>query len=346
MYAPRVTKLPNLSIELQKEPEPIRVPDELPPLPATIVYFGVRGSGKTTAIQSMLRKYKAANLMNRLFLISPTYKSNSFLFDGIIDDEDVYEEAVQASLNKVIDKVQQEADEWKAHEENKMIWSEYKKQEKKYLAGEIEEIEPEVLNAAVEAGLTLYDRFPEYKYPGVQRPQMWLVLDDIQSSALFNPNTKVKNNLNNVLIKTRHMGGSRFGLNVVIALQNYKLQTGGLSKALRMNTTAMALFGYRDKKLIEDIHKEISREVSEEEFAAAFDYATAGEKYNHLFLEFGSNIRLRKNFDEILDLTGLKTEAQSSSGSGSAKPMRTAKKLLEDRKDAAEESDGGKIFGR
>lgn len=297
----KTRKVPKLSIELQPEPEKIRVPDELFPLPATVVYYGVRGSGKTSAIQSMLRKYQAANLMNRLFIISPTFKSNNFLFDGLISDQgDVYEEAVQSSLNDVIDKVQSEADEWKKYQENKIIFDEYKRQEKLLLAGRIPKIYPDVLNAAVEAGISMLDRFPDYKYPGVQRPQMWLLLDDVQSSSLFNSSTKVRNCLNNVLIKTRHIGGDRFGLNVVIALQNYKLQNGGLSRALRMNTTAMALFGYRDPKLIEDIHSEISREVTQEQFAAAFDYATQGEKWNHLFVEFGTNVRLRKNFDEFI----------------------------------------------
>ena len=296
----------HLKIELQPEPPAIKVPAELAPVPMTAVYFGVRGSGKSTAIQSLLRKYKQANLMDRLFIISPTYKSNSFLFSGLLrDNDDVYEDATQKSLDAVIAKVQQEASEWKMYEENKVIFDEYKRQERLYLDGEIDDIEGDILNAAIEAGVTLFDRYPEYKFPGVQRPQMWLILDDVQSSSLFNSSTKVKNNLNNVLIKTRHIGGERFGINVIIALQNFKLQSGGISKALRMNTTCMALFGYRDPKLIDDIHKEISREISKEDFMTAFDDATSGEKFNHLFIEFGSKPRLRKNFDEIYDLGAL-----------------------------------------
>lgn len=292
-------RLKHLAVELQKEPPKVAVPDELPPLPGLFGYFGVRGSGKTTAAQSMLRKYQSAGLMHRLFVISPTYESNQFLFDGLIEPEDAFEAANQSSLDEVIRRVDGEAHEWRLHCAHKIIWREFKRQEKEYVLGKRREIDKELLGEIIQAGLADLEEFPKYKYGDCQHPCMWLLLDDIQSSSLMNPSTKIQGNLANLLIKHRHISG-RFGINVIMCFQNWKTQTGSLSRALRANLTAVALFGYRDKKICDAIYEEVAQEIDEEAFHKAYDYATEGEKYNHLFVEFGARIRFRKNFDEIL----------------------------------------------
>jgi hypothetical protein len=72
-----------------------------------------------------------------------------------------------------------------------------------------------------------------------------------------------------------------------------------------MNLTCIALAKYRDKDLIHDIYNEVANDITEEQFYAAYEYATSGEKWNFLFVEFSNPIRLRRNFDEILDLDSL-----------------------------------------
>lgn len=312
----KTKKLRNMGIELQKEPPKISVPDELPPLPGLFGFFGVRGSGKTTAAQSLLRKYKAAGLMHRLFLITPTYESNRFLFDGLLQDTgDVFESTTQASLDEVINRVHAEAEEWRIYKSNKKLWHEFQLQKKEYVRGKRKEIDPELVGEVMQAGLGDLDTFPDYKYGDCDHPCMWLVLDDIQSSSLLNQSTKVPGNLANLCIKHRHIAG-RFGVNIIMCFQNWKMQVGALSRALRANLTACALFGYRDKKIVDSIYEEVSQEVSLEVFQQCYDYATQPNKWDFLFVEFGSDVRLRKNLDELIIFSGQDNGPGTDKGAG------------------------------
>lgn len=295
----KTRKITNFAAVLGKEPPAIRVPEELPKLPMLLAAYGVRGSGKSVSITTMLRKYKEANLLQRAFLISPTYGSNAHLFSDLVAPEDIYSETNQASLDAILESVASEAAEYKLYREHKLLFEEYTKQKKQYIAGKRKEIDSDLLFAVYQCGLADMETFPKYKYDTDQTPQMWLILDDCQSGQLFLPSTKTRKNLSSVMIAHRHWE-SRFGLNIVIALQNFKAQTGTLARAMRANLTCMCLFGYRDEKLLESIHDEIGREVTKEEFYDLFDYATSGEKWNHLTIEFGNPIRFRKNWDTFL----------------------------------------------
>ena len=109
------------------------------------------------------------------------------------------------------------------------------------------------------------------------------------------------------MIKHRHVYG-RYGVNIILCLQNYKSQGGTLSRALRQNLTLLSLFGYRDAKLIDSISDEIAREVTPEQFAKLYDYCCSGEKFNHITIEFGSKIRFRRNLDEVVTIGNIPTK--------------------------------------
>lgn len=304
-------KYKHLGIVIPKEPAPIPSPPELPAQPFLIAAYGCRGSGKSTAIASMLRKYKEANAAHRIFLISPTHKSNKFLWEGLVDSDDVFEDANQASLDEVITRAESEAEEWKLYCENEIIWREYKQQERQFIDGRIPKIDEELLSAAIQAGVANMDSYPPYKWPGCKHPCLILCIDDCQSSSLFNPSTKVKNNLSNLAIKHRHVGGGREhgGLSIVVALQSYKSQTGVLSRALRSNMTACMIWGLRDEKMISNIHEEMGREIDEETFFAAYDYCIQ-DRHDCCMLEF-SPLRIRRNLDEVLDLGSLPKKSEA-----------------------------------
>jgi hypothetical protein len=129
---------------------------------------------------------------------------------------------------------------------------------------------------------------------------MFLVIDDCQSSAIFNSSTKEKNNLSNLCIKNRHIGGDRFGLSIIIAMQNWKSQQGSVSRAIRQNMTVICLWRYRDDKLIDDIYSEVASDVTREQFQKAYDYATSGDRWNYCMIEFQPKFRIRRNFEEII----------------------------------------------
>lgn len=298
-------KLKHLKTVLPNEPAKIDVPDELPPLPGLFGFFGVRGSGKTVSMTTLLHKYKDAGLLQRVFLISPTFASNRYLFEGLVQPEDVYDAATQDSLDKVLDVLSAEAIEWRRWQDHCMLWHAYKQQERLYLAGRRKDIDPELLYEVAQCGLDQLDSKPTYKYGTCEHPAMYLILDDCMSSALFNSSTKHKNNLSNIAIKHRHIC-ERLGVTIMVAMQAWKTQTGAIGRAIRSNLTCVVLWGLRDEKMIESIHEEVGREISKEAFYEAYDYATSGEKYNCLVVEFGSKIRLRKNWDTLIEINSEK----------------------------------------
>lgn len=297
----KTKKYGHLGIYLPKEPAKIPCPDELPQLPVLIAAYGCRGSGKSTAIASMLRKYKEANAAHRIFLICPTYKSNRFLWEGLVDPDDVFEEGNQKSLDEVVSRTESEANEWRLYCENRVIWEEYRQQTDDYIAGRRDSVDEDVLSAALQAGVADLETWPEYKWPGCQHPSMIMVVDDCQSSSIFNASTRHKNNLSNLCIKHRHIGTREYGgLSVIMALQSYKSQTGVLSRAIRSNCTAMMLWGIRSDQLLKGIYEELAREIPEDVFYAAYDHCVQ-DKHDCCFLEF-SPMRIRRNLDEILCL--------------------------------------------
>lgn len=300
----KLRKVRHLGTVLPHEPANIEVPEELPPLAGLFGFFGVRGSGKTVSMTTLLHKYKDAGLLQRVFLISPTYASNKYLFQDLVHQDDVYENATQESMDSILQQIESEALEWRRWKDHCVLWDAYKAQERMYIAGRRKAIDEELLYEMVQCGLADLETRPTYKYGDCKHPAMFLVIDDCMSSPLFTASTKHKNNLSNICIKHRHIA-DRLGVTIMIAMQTWKTQVGAIGRAIRSNLTCVVLWGLRDEKMIEAIHEEIGREISKDTFYKAYDYATSGEKYNSLVVEFGSKVRLRRNWDTIIEVQNL-----------------------------------------
>lgn len=312
---PKMTtqKVDFLSTEVPKGPEKATMPWWAMAHPYTLLCAGVRGAGKSTFVSSMLRKFKDAKCVHRVFLISPTYESNKHLWEGLVEKEDVYQEPTVASLDAVVHAVEEEVSQFRKWVTGKKIFERFKKHEDDYIEGRVDTIDKEIVSAALTSGILQVDKYPPYKTWGdIQRPLLTLIIDDCQNSQMFAASTKQKNGLSSLCIRSRHIGGLEYGgLSLCLLLQNYKSQQGVLSRSLRQNTTCMALWGYRDKGLSKDIYAEMASDLTEEEFHAAYEYATSGEKFNCLFVEFSPQLRLRRNFDEILFVSGEKLSAET-----------------------------------
>ncbi len=263
--------LPRFKAILGNEPPKIDVPDFLIESPFLAGFYGVRGSGKSVAMTTLLKKFKSCDKLQRCFLICPTYQSNKHLYEDIVKPEDVYEEASQGSLDKILEEVSVESQTWKMWQDHCALYDEYKRQERLFLAGKRKEIDVDLLFEAVELGIADMEKRPEYKHGNCDHPMLVLVLDDCMSLTLFNGSTKVKNNLSNVCIKHRHLG-NRIGLSIMVALQAFKSQTGVLSKSIRNNLTCQCIWGIKDEKLLDSIYQEIGREITKEQFYKMFDY--------------------------------------------------------------------------
>ena len=108
----RTEKLNKYPIIVPKKKAFIKTPEEEIGLHCCAVVAGARGSGKSVAVSSKLHHLKAEGLADRILLISPTAVSNSEMWKGLIDDDDIFTNMDNSSVAKVIEIVEQEASEW------------------------------------------------------------------------------------------------------------------------------------------------------------------------------------------------------------------------------------------
>jgi len=272
----KIVKIPNLEIEAGKgKAFQYRTPPELPSAHMVTLAVGKRGSGKTVAITNLIKKLK----YDRIFVISPTFHSNSALMKDLdIDEDDVYEDVDDPTIiTKIIEKIDEERDELETYLEQV---KEYKKL-LKMLNDSYENIPDELLLQFYNEG-----KFepPQHKYGG-RNPFIAVIIDDAQSSKLFSN----KRLLNSV---TRHRHISPFkddrpsiGVSMFFLIQNYKSQSGGCPRTVRNNCTNAIIFKNKDEKELDFIASEMAGEVDKETFMKAYDYAMNDGDYPFLFID-------------------------------------------------------------
>lgn len=272
----------NYSIRVPKKRAFIKVPDGEIGLHCCAVVCGARGSGKTVAVRSKLHHLKAEGLADRVFLISPTAVSNSEMWEGLIEEEDIFCEMTNESVLKVIEIVEAESKEWKEYEEKVRLYKLWRKLLKKQTP--INEIDPELLLEIMEAGIMDMDmdmeEEPKSKYG--HKPVLHLVLDDCQSSKLFVPSTH--NKLLNATIRHRHLGDG-LGLSMWFLVQSYSTNSG-LPKAIRDNSTILCLFPMKNGANVMKVIEEIGGNIDQDTFNEVYDYATKDDDHSFLVIEF------------------------------------------------------------
>ena len=257
----------------------IQTAEGLPKLHALILAVAKRGSGKTVAIINLIRKLQQTGACDRFFIISPTIKSNKKILDMIkIDEDDVYDEPTRASLDSVIEKIEEEGTDYDYYIEQMKL---YKKYQKYIKTGQGTLKDEDVLELYDSENQTISP--PEHKYHG-KKPVMMVFFDDCQSTDVFS----VKSRLNNLVIKHRHTAplkaGGALGVTLIFAVQNYKTNATGIGRQIRNNVTHLMVFKSKDEKELEQIASEVSGEVSYETFMKAYEYATA-EPHSFLYID-------------------------------------------------------------
>lgn len=301
MSAARITeqKLGKLGIKLKgSSPKAIVTPPHLFDLPGVWALVGRRGAGKSSAVASLLRDYHAEGFLDRLFVVSPTAKStiNKHLFTGLLQDEDCYEELDWTSVEKVLEKVEEEGLEWRLYEKRVEI---YERLQKYMRSGTLDKVPPKLLLEADAAGLLEgeYLERPTHKYG--HSPRLFLLLDDCQASRIFSPSNK--NITNSAAIRNRHLGGG-VGLTMVYAMQSYSAHSG-LPRVVREQATLMALWRMASETRRLQLADELSNDLDEKSFLMAYDAATDnGDPYSFLVIDFNApkERRFRKCFDTVL----------------------------------------------
>lgn len=290
-------------IRLPTVSQPIITPSDEINLHAIVISCGKRGSGKSVSVFSKLRDLKEQNLADRIYLISPTKYSNMHLSEGLIDENDIYEEMSNNSVEAILDKIEQDTQDYERYLRQVALYELWKKLEKKKI--DVESIDPDLLLEFYDLGIMEMDKTPSWKYPKAKNGigVFHLVLDDCQSSPLFTPGKG--NKFLNMAIRHRHVSSRptfKVGVSLWILVQNYSTN-GGISKALRENCTQLCIFPVKQLDMVEKIASEAGGEVKTNQFLEAYHYATKDSPHDFLLVDFNPKDRgkiFRKKWDEYI----------------------------------------------
>ena len=276
----------------------IETPPGLPKMHFNLVSCARRGSGKTVSIVNLLKKLQDAKVLDRIFIISPTIKSNKKILEMIkVDEDDIYDEPTAASLDAVIEKGNEEATDYDEYIEQMKIYKKYLR----YMKTGRGTLRDEDIFDLYD-GETQTIQPPKHKWNG-KKPVMALFIDDAQGSPLFS----VKSKIHNYTIKHRHLfelkGGGALGLSLIFAVQSFKSNANGIPRSVRGNCTHIMLHRTKDINELNDIADEFSGEVSRETFMKIYDYATSID-YGFLWIDLHKKKEdlspYRRCFDEYI----------------------------------------------
>jgi hypothetical protein len=279
--------------------------------PCLQMIVGVRNTGKSFLTSKILAQAKKDKTFNRIYIVTPSFKSNEAYFGEYINEEDVFE-PTRDSINNVIKCVEDDRDEFEEYLVKKELYKKYKKDiaNKPFMS-----INPENLLQYMDYGF--FEEEPIWKYDKVEPPKSLLILDDVigspailQSSGLSRVAT-----LNRHLapLDTPHSNRSACGLAVIILSQSYRLQNG-VSRLLRENLSLLTLFLNKQEKQLEAIREELANVVDVDLFEKAYDYATK-EKFGNLTVDFRSKcntMTFRKNLNQLIKFPELKCECNKN----------------------------------
>lgn len=294
------TRLGKLDIKLTgAAPKAITVPDHLFDLPGVWAMVGKRGSGKTTALCSLLRDYKAAGYLDRMFVMSPTIGSriNRDIFKGLIQEEDCYTDLTFENLQKVLDEVEMEGKEWREYELKLACYNKIMPCLRRQSMFGWDNVPQKLLIEADKLGLLdgADIEKPTHKYG--HSPRLFLLFDDCQGSKIMSPSTR--NPMNNLCIQNRHVGDG-CGLTIIFAMQNYSCNSGGLPRFVRENATMYALWRMASEQRRLQLAEELGNDIDMKLFLQAYDHITT-DADSHCFMTLDMLAKKEKRFRRFWD---------------------------------------------
>ena len=289
----------NLKIELPKgERYKYETAEMMPNLCTQLLCCGAKGSGKTISIVNLVKKLE----FDRIFLISPTAKSNHSILSMInIDEEDMYEDTEDLTIiDDIISKVEEEGREYDEYHERMKEYNEFIKNSNN---NDYHLIDDDTIDKFMDDNNNFLK--PEHYLNG-RRPKVALILDDILGSFLMSKGIR---KVNNLAIKHRHIspvkseGGGAIGISTFFLTQTFRCQTGGISKPIRSNCNSLIIFKTKNENEFNDLRDEVAGEIGKELFTKIYEIAT-DEPHSFLFIDFNPKkshpSRYRKNLDTFL----------------------------------------------
>ena len=247
-------KVPHHPNEVHRIP----LPDGVPKPPILGMYVAKRGQGKSTACVRLLKYYvdhkPAVFDKDLIFIISPTAESQKHLWDHIgVFDENIYTATtsiqVQGIINDITDILKERKEKYDADQE--------------YLEAYEALMKEKQLTPRQEFILDQRDAQPlEHPAPW---PRPCLMLDDLSHMKVLDKPWFIS-----LCLRHRHVAGG-VSLSMMIICQSLH---GGLSRVVRQNCSLICLFSTHDKTCIDDLYKECSHLLDQNEFDAVFENAT------------------------------------------------------------------------
>ena len=258
----------------------------------------VRNSGKSFLASKFLAQAHKDETFDRIYIITPSFKSNEAYFGKYIKPMDVYS-PTKESISQVIAQVEADRDDWEKYLAEQKAYTQFKS---KFMHMEMND---EMLLMYNDMGFL--DSEPKWKYKTVEPPKSLLIMDDILSSGAISASSGLMKiatlNRHIAELQQDYKGRSACGLAVIILSQSYRMQNGqGIGRSIRENLSLFTMFKNKQPKQYEAIKEEIGSVVDMDRFDRAYQYATA-EKYGNLTVDFKpkqEELTFRKNLNEAI----------------------------------------------
>lgn len=275
--------------------------------PCLQMIIGVRYTGKSYLTSKILAQAKRDKTFNRIYIVTPSFKSNESYFGEYINEEDVFE-PTKDSIDNVIKSVEADRDEFEEFLIKKEVYKKFKRDLNK-----IKLMDQDDYYMYEDFGF--FNQEPIWKYGKIEPPKSLLILDDclaspaiLQSSGL----TKVATlNRHVAPLSQPHSGRSACGLAVIILSQSYRMSSGqGFGRVLRENLSLLTLFLNKQQKQLDAIKEELANVVDVNLFDEAYNYATK-DKFGNLTVDFKPKCKtmtFRKNLNELIKFDELGCE--------------------------------------
>lgn len=250
---------------------------------------GARGSGKSYFVSSLLQWLKAAECMDRVIIVSPTYESNLSQFKALnVAPEDCFDPEDSHLISKLEKIINDERDDLLRYRQELKV---FKLLKSMYWSRCFERDDDAILPILTQYYDVVSNTWkpPKHRWNG-RRPVCAVFVDDAQSTNIMRP--KKGNNFLSFCLRHRHVGSfpdnePSLGVSVFINIQSYTSQGGALPRAIRNNCTHFALFKTKNAKELKTIAEELSGEVDQMTFMEVYDYVMGNpnNKYPMLFVD-------------------------------------------------------------
>lgn len=202
-----------------------------------------------------------------VYMITPSFNSNRPYFGKHVKEENVYE-PTKDSINKVIERVELDRDEWLQYLADKKEWEKLQQSFKNRPTASFSD---EQIMHWYDRGL-LNAKPPKWKYRNEEPPKSCLILDD----CLNSPAIMQSSGLSRVATLNRHIAGlpdthvnpqglkrSACGLAVYILAQTYRSNVSA-GRLLRENVSALTLFKNKQEQQRKAILEELGNVLDED----------------------------------------------------------------------------------